>query len=110
MENILPQIEPLGYIGGQNGPFGGYCHPVIIRVNGQEHYVLHNMNTYAKDGDMNDIRAEHKKVEFSTLDELLESFDEVIKKLRINKSLNWEVTDPSCGYDIPAIVPDMRKA
>ena len=107
MEDTKPQVEVRGYIGGQEGIFGGFCHPVIIRVDGQEHYVLHEMHTYADAADGDTVKAEHNKVEFDTLDELLASFTEVERKLGIDRSLNWEKTDASCGYEVPPIQTDM---
>jgi len=111
MEDTKPQVENLGYIGGQDDALGGYCEPLIIRVGGQEHYVMHVMTTYYEnfhDPENRTIKAKHQKLEFDNLDELMASFEVVKAKLGINPSLAWEETDASCGYDIPAIQADMR--
>lgn len=94
-------IEYLGYIGGQDEELGGYCEPLIIKINGEKHYVLHEMHTYFESFKTRAIKAKHSKVEFETLEELVSAFQWVQENLRIDKSLPWVETDKNCGYDIP---------
>lgn len=101
MTEEKPLIEALGYIGGQDEDLGGYCEPIIIRVDGQEHYVLHEMHEYRDFSDENRIKATHNKVEFGRLEELISEFDKVKVRLRIDFSLPWIKTDSNCGYDLP---------
>ena len=99
MAEEKPIVKALGYIGGQDEDLGGYCEPLIIRVNGNEHYVLHEMHTY-RTADRT-VNAEHNKVEFDSLEILISEFDKVKAKLTLDKSLPWTKTDSNCGYDIP---------
>jgi hypothetical protein len=101
MAEEKPMIESLGYIGGQDEDLGGYCEPLIIRVNGDEHYVLHEMHTYRDSADEDKIKAKHSKVEFGGLEELTSEFDKVKARLGIDSSLPWVETDSNCGYDLP---------
>ncbi len=101
MAEEKPMIEALGYIGGQEEDLGGYCIPLIIRVNGQEHYVLHEMHTYRDPADEDKIKAKHSKIEFGQLEELTSEFAKVKARLGIDPSLPWVETDSNCGYDIP---------
>jgi len=109
MEEEKPMIEALGYVGGQDEELGGYCEPLIIRVNGEEHYVLHEMHTYYEQikipdypySQSGDIKAKHSKVEFSRLEVLTLEFDKVKARLGIDSSLPWVETDSNCGYDLP---------
>ena len=96
MENL--EIKFLGYIGGQNEELGGYCEPIVIRINGTENYILHEMHTFYKSE--LEIKTKHSKVEFGSLEELTLAFERVQKRLMIDSSLPWVETDPYCGYDI----------
>jgi len=91
-------VKILDYIGGQDEDLGGYCEPLIIRVNENDHFVLHEMHQYRDT--RNQVQAEHNKVEFSTLEELTLAFKKVERKLGIDKSLKWIRTNRNCGYDI----------
>jgi len=109
MAEEKPMIKCLGYIGGQDEDLGGYCEPLIIRVNGEEHYVLHEMHTYREQikipdypySRFGDIKSKHSKVEFGRLEELTSEFDKVKARLGIDSSLPWVETDSNCGYDLP---------
>lgn len=98
MPEEKPMVEALGYIGGQDEELGGYCEPLVIRVHGREHYVLHEMHTYRDPAD--EIKAKHRKVEFNRLEALVDAFKKVEERLGIDKSLPWAETDPRCGYGI----------
>lgn len=106
MVNGNPMVETLGYIGGQDEDLGGYCEPLIIRFKDRENYVLHTMSQYRDDKDVDEItgvekiKAKHEKVEFGTLEELTDEFQRVKERLGIDRSLPWEETNPTCGYDI----------
>lgn len=90
-------VERIGYIGGQEDELGCFCQALIVRVNDQEKYVLHSMSQY---GDGKEIRDEHKKVEFSTRRMLKRTFERTKERLGIDKTLKWEPTTPTCGYEI----------
>lgn len=94
-------IEYLGYIGGDDDGQGGYCEPIIIRTEGQEHYILHEAHTFSDSLNRSDIKMKHSKVEFSKLEELTSAFERVKARLTIDHSLPWIETDSSCGYTIP---------
>ena len=100
MIDIKPMVEILGYIGGQDEDLLGYCEPLIIRVSGKEHYVLHEMHTYRDSADEDKIKAKHSKIEFGKLEELTLEFEKVKARLGIDRSLPWIETDSNCGYDI----------
>ncbi|MEK6901005.1 MAG: hypothetical protein AABX37_01550 [Nanoarchaeota archaeon] len=96
-----PVVEALGYIGGQDEDLGGFCEPLVVRVAGEERYVLHEMHTYRDVYDRYIVKAQHKKVEFASLDGLLAEFGNVERRLGIDESLPWVVTDQTCGYAVP---------
>lgn len=87
--------------------WGGYCEPLIIRIDGREHYVLHEMHTYRNwtyKGVLKSvpkIKTKHSKLEFGNLEELMKEFKRVEERLGIDMSLPWADTDSRCGYDIP---------
>ena|SRR3989338_3923685 len=103
MTEPKPLVEMRGYIGGQDEDLGGYCRPLIIRTNSQEHYVLHEMHTYRDEQDRGKVKAKHSKVEFGKLEELLKEFNLVQVRLGINPKLLWVETDSRCGYVLPEI-------
>jgi hypothetical protein len=100
MTEEKPIIEALGYIGGQDECLGGYCEPLIIRADGKEHYVLHEMHTYYASFEPPVIKAKHSKIEFDSLDELTAEFKKVQDRLGIDSSLPWAETDSNCGYKL----------
>ncbi len=100
-EKAKPIVEAFGYIGGQDEHLGGYCEPLIIRVDGKEHYVLHEMHTYNDSSDGDKIKAKHSKLEFESLEKLLKEFKKIEKRLEIDRALPWEETNANCGYKLP---------
>jgi len=106
--------EQLDYIGGQDEELGGYCEPLVIRVNGEEHYVLHEAHTYYEQikipdypySRSGDIKAKHSKLEFKSREELEGEFKKVRERLGIDSSLPWEETDARCGYDFEYLKKD----
>ena len=99
MEETKPIVQALGYIGGQDEDLGGFCEPLVIRVAGEERYVLHETHTFRNQYDA--VKSAHSKVEFASLEGLLVEFANVERRLRIDTRLPWSETDETCGYAVP---------
>ncbi len=90
-------VEQLGYIGGQDEDLGGCCMPLVLDIDGRKIFVLYEMHTY-REG--NKIKARHSKVEYPSIDELLQEFARVKERLTVDKRAPWVETDRTCGYSI----------
>lgn len=95
-------VEQLEYAGGQDEGLGGYCEALIIRVDGEEKYVLHRMGQEITGEDKEGksiIIANHEKIEYKNKKEMLKNFP--YGSDSIFKGAKWEKTDRTCGYKIP---------
>jgi len=94
-------VEALGYIGGQDEDLGGFCEPLVVRVDGEEHYILRAMAQYRDSDDGDRVKAKYTKLECGSRAELRAVFKQVERRLGIDRGMSWVETDATCGYNIP---------
>jgi hypothetical protein len=94
-----PCVEALGYIGGE----GGYCEPLVIDHEGEQHYVMHEAhlkNDKADRWGSDNWVMVHQKVEYDSREKLETAFKEVLRRLS-SAHLDWEETNGSLDFEIP---------
>ena len=100
-----PVFERLGYVGGPDESLGSLCEAFIIRQFGRDHYVLYEMCTYRDERDLDSkmgvarIKVKHNKLEFRSLEQLMEELRKVRERLAIDTKLPWVETNATCGYN-----------
>ena len=99
MTEKKPAVEILGRENNQDDDLalGTIYESLCIRARGKKHYILFEESVHLSN--MN-VKTGYRKVEFPSIDNLMEQFERVRESSRADTSLPWIETDATCGYAV----------